>query len=152
MNYGYIGNLKKQSKIICDCLSYGQFNTAHLMIYETACAETGAGNIKDTTLQAGMGLTQFDIGSFYFIRKKSKRFRKKIKDELGVDIDKVEWGDLRYNSFLSLLFTRLFYLNIKENIPKELKDRAKYWKKYFNTYEGKGTVEHYIQMVATYYT
>lgn len=145
MNYGYINEplAKQMIKKIVSCLGGG--NNAEKLILETAKVETGLGTLKDRTRLAGMGLTQFDNKPFYDIKNRSKRFKNKIKNELGIDISMVHWEHLRYNPFLSFLFTRLFYLTIREKIPNTLKERAKYWKKYYNTYLGKGTIEHYIE-------
>lgn len=151
MYYGYTENLEKQCKLICDCLGYGSNGTAHLLIHETACTETGAGYIKDGTVFAGMGLTQFDKKPFYDIKKRGMKYRNKIKKDLNIDIYFIQWEHLRYNAFLGLLFCRLFYLLKRPSIPASLEGRAKYWKKYYNTFLGKGTKEHYIKMVATYY-
>ena len=71
--------------------------------------------------------------------------RKKIKIELGIDLDLIGWEHLRYNPLLCVLFTRLKYKKVPEEIPMSLEGRAKYWKKYYNTVAGKGTVEHYIK-------
>lgn len=144
--YGYINKklAYEMARVIVDCLGGG--DKAVRLIVETAYAETGLGRIKDRTIYAGMGLTQFDNRPFYTIKSKSKRFRRKILDELGIDLDLLQWTDLRYNPFLALLFTRLYYLSIIEEIPKNIKARAEYWKKYYNTYAGKGTVEHYLKM------
>lgn len=48
------------------------------------------------------------------------------------------------------LFTRLFYRLIPEAILETIEGRAKYWKKYYNTVLGKGTVEHYLEMNRVY--
>lgn len=150
-NYGYIGNLHLQAKLICDCLGYGKNGVADKLILETACTETGAGAIPDGTVFAGMGLTQFDRRPFQDIKTRSMKFRKKILKELGVDLLYVEWEHLRYNTFLALLFCRLHYLLKRPAIPATLKGRAKYWKKYYNTFLGKGTIGHYLKMVSKYY-
>ena len=110
-NYGYI-NLKdidEKAQKICDCIGNGKYGTAKELIIETAIAETGLGQIKNKTDNAGMGLTQFDKFPFDDIKKRNMRLRDKILKELGVDISLVEWNDLRYNDFLALLFTRLHY-------------------------------------------
>lgn len=39
---------------------------------------------------------------------------------------------------------RIFYLRIKAPIPKTIEGRAAYWKKYYNTALGKGTVQGYV--------
>lgn len=74
----------------------------------------------------------------------------KIITDLGVDISLVEWEHLRYNPYLSLIFTRLLYRLVKESIPSTIEERAKYWKKYYNTELGKGTPEHYLEMNKIY--
>ena len=152
MNYGFIDDetLLKQAKQICDCLGHGKNNTAIQMILETAVVETGLGRIEDTTVNAGMGLTQFDKLPFDDIKQRNYHLRKKIYEDLKVDIHLIDWNDLRYNSFLSLLFTRMFYLLKNEHIPKTIEERAAYWKLHYNTKLGKGTVEHYLEMNKKY--
>ncbi len=148
--YGWIENLEGQAKAICDCLGHGAHGTAAEMIIETAAAETGIGKIKDTTVGAGMGLTQFDKMPFEDIKARSMSQRDKIIDRLKIDIELVEWTDLRYNPFLALLFTRLHYRLRPEPMPKSRLERAAYWKKWYNTEAGKGTEGHYLQMCDLY--
>lgn len=147
-NYGYIDEMtiKSQIKLICDCLGNGKNNTAHLLLYETAKSETGLGSIEDKTIGAGIGICQFDKFPFNDLKKRSLTYRDKILKDLGVDISLVEWEHLRYNSFLSLLFCRLQYKPFNEEIPKDKASRAGYWKRYYNTIAGKGTIEHYLKM------
>lgn len=150
MNYGVI-NLKRiveDAQLICDCIGHGKYNTAIEMIIETAVAETGLGAIEDKTVGAGMGLTQFDDKPFQDIRNRNQKLQPKILKELGIDINLVEWDDLRYNQFLALLFTRLLYWLKGEPIPKTIEERALYWKRHYNTYapNAKGTPEHYLEM------
>lgn len=148
MNYGYIDkkHILEKAEKICDCIGHGLHGTAVEMILETAVAETGLGQITDRTVGAGMGLTQFDELPFNDIKNRNMKLRDKILKELGVDLQLIEWDDLRYNDFLSLLFTRLFYRLKGDPIPKTIEERAKYWKLHYNTKDGKGTVEHYLEM------
>lgn len=152
MNYGYmdIEDLKKQARKICEVLGMGVNQVADKMILETMIAETGGGKIEDKTVGAGMGITQFDEFPFDDLKKRSLDKRDKIYQNLGVDISLVEWDDLRYNPFLGLLFARLQYLPLKESIPVTIEERAAYWKQYYNTPKGKGTVEHYLEMNSKY--
>lgn len=150
MNYGVI-NLKRvceDAQLICECIGHGKNGTAIDMIIETAVAETGLGAIEDKTVGAGMGITQFDDKPFQDIRDRNQKLRPKILKELGIDINLVEWDDLRYNQFLALLFTRLLYWLKGEPIPLTIEERAEYWKRHYNTYapNAKGTVEHYLEM------
>lgn len=148
MNYGVI-NLKRideDAQMICDCIGHGKFGTAKEMIIETAIAETGLGQIEDKTVDAGMGITQFDKLPFDDVKNRSMKLKEKIKKELHVDISLVNWDDLRYNQFLALLFTRLLYWLKGDPIPATIEERAKYWKLHYNTVLGKGTPEHYLEM------
>ena len=45
---------------------------------------------------------------------------------------------------LACLFARLHYLRVAEAVPDDLRGQAGYWKKYYNTRLGKGTVEGYM--------
>ena len=131
---------------ICKVLGYGMNGTADELLIETAGAETNKGLTKDNgVLTAGIGLTQFDKGAFEDTKNRSEKYRQKIKNELKVDINLVEWEMLAYSPFLALLFTRLKYKLIPEEIPLNIEDRAKYWKKYYNTMLGAGTIEHYLK-------
>ena len=152
MNYGYVDDTLavQMARKICDCIGPGKYNTAVHMIIETAVAETGLGRIEDKTDGAGMGITQFDKIPFNDIRNRSIKLRPIILKELGVDISKVDWDDLRYNIFLSLLFARLLYWLKGEPIPQTIEERAAYWKLHYNTKLGKGTVEHYLMMNEKY--
>ena len=152
MNYGVI-NLKRideDAQMICECIGKGLYGTAKEMIIETAIAETGLGQIEDKTVGAGMGLTQFDEMPFNDIRNRCLKLKPQIQKDLKIDISLVEWDDLRYNQFLSLLFTRLHYWLKGDPIPATIEERAKYWKQHYNTVQGKGTVEHYLEMNRKY--
>jgi len=148
MNYGLINKLqlKEYVKEVCDCLGYGANGVADELLLETAGVETHFGKATDRTIGAGMGITQIDLMPFGDIQNRVKQSDKtKIKMELGIDLDLVGWEHLRYNPFICVLFTRLFYKKIPEEIPIDMRGRAFYWKDYYNTKLGKGTVEHYMK-------
>ena len=147
-NYGWTKNIKEQTLQIVEVLGGG--DDAYNLVLETATAETALGKITDKTLYAGMGICQFDKVPFQRVKDKSMRFRNLILRKLGVDIKLVQWEHLRYNTFLSLLFCRLYYMAVQEPIPSTIEDRAKYWKKYYNSYLGKGTPEHYLKMATNF--
>jgi len=72
-----------------------------------------------------------------------KKWYKKIKDISGIEWTKVKWEDLR-KPFYSTLAARLYLVTIPEVIPKTLKERAKYYKKYYNR-SGKGTPSKFME-------
>ena len=45
---------------------------------------------------------------------------------------------------VSAVIARLYIGLTEEPIPDTMKGRAEYWKKYYNTVDGKGTIEDYI--------
>ena len=134
-------------KVICDCLGYGANENADKLLLETAKAETLLGKAKDNTpLKAGCGLCQFDPMPFEDVKKRSLKYRDKILEEMKIDIKLVEYEWLAYNPLLSFLFCRLKYKLIPEPIPETIEGRARYWKKYYNSVLGKGTIYHYLQV------
>ena len=52
---------------------------------------------------------------------------------------------LRTNIAVQVAFCRIKYRRDKEPIPSTMEERAKYWKRVYNTEQGKGTVDHFIQ-------
>ncbi len=52
--------------------------------------------------------------------------------------------DMITNDALSICMCRVQYFRQKEAIPNTLRGYAEYWKKYYNTEKGKGTVQQFI--------
>ena len=128
-------------------LGNGKNHNADKLLLETARAETNLGFTKDLGIKTGgVGLCQFDELPFNDVKQRSLKYRELILDKLKIDISKVEWSELAYNPLLSVLFCRLKYKLIPEEIPTTLEDRAKYWKKYYNSVLGAGTIYHYLTM------
>jgi len=149
MAYGLLGGKLRIRDIawsVCDCLGNGANNTALDLIKETIGAETNHGEYKDNTLYAGMGIAQLDKIGFDDVKARTRdKHKNSILAYYDIDINLVQWEELRYNPLLSLLFVRLKYKLVPEEIPTTLEGRAEYWKKYYNTSAGKGTVEHYVK-------
>lgn len=61
---------------------------------------------------------------------------------------------LIYDFKYATIVARLKYLTINEPFPEEysLSDLAKYWKKYYNTSKGKGTVAQFLDSYHAYVT
>lgn len=55
--------------------------------------------------------------------------------------------NLKMNPVYACAAARLHYLRQPSHIPIDIWGQAKYWKKYWNTFEGKGTVEQYLERV-----
>lgn len=50
----------------------------------------------------------------------------------------------------AIMMARIRYLMVPAPIPKNVEGQAEYWKTYYNTEEGAGTVEKYIKSWKTY--
>ena len=72
----------------------------------------------------------------------------RIERVFGIYWITVTWEDLE-KPFYSALAARLFLSNIEEAIPSssEIEEQAEYWNTYYNTDDGKGTVQDFIDRV-----
>lgn len=127
----------------------GGYNATRALI-EFAAVETNSGEYPDAHPdKLGVGLTQFDQIGFDDVQQRTRpKNKQRLKDMLGYDLDSLQLADLAYDPLLSLAMTRLKLMLIPEEIPDSVEGRAKYWKKYYNTELGKGTVEKYIEKVS----
>jgi len=52
---------------------------------------------------------------------------------------------IRDDDRFACLMARVHYLRVSEAVPDDLRGQAGYWKRYYNTRLGKGTVEGYME-------
>ena len=57
---------------------------------------------------------------------------------------------LTTNLAAQIVMCRLHYRRVPKPLPKSLIDQANYYKKYYNTYKGKATPEHFMEIVTKY--
>mgnify|MGYP000055945115 CR=1 FL=1 len=145
MNYYGYGSPEQVKEVIEHVCS--KFHTAKrraMTIAAFAAVETQFGTYPDSCVEYGTSILQYDPIRFEDIKA---RTRKKNKDlvlrEFGVDIDLVDLCCLRYNILLAVIFAILALLLIKEALPYTMEGIYAYWKKYWNSKEGKGTLEHF---------
>ena len=119
------------------------------LVLETIATESSMGTLKvKPRYNFGVGLTQFDLPGFNDTKARTSKEKKDlIIKEFNIDINQVELRDLAYSPLLSIIFCRLFYQLRPGVIPSTVEERGKYWKKWYNTELGKGTVEHYLKQV-----
>ena len=144
-----IQEAKDLTREVVDGLGGGE--PVYCQVLEIACAETHCGTYPDKHPKKwGVGLCQFDKIALQDIQLEGEqRHFELVKKLWGYDIQKVELEDLADDARLSLICCRLKLKRIAEAIPDNLLDRAHYWKKYYNTEAGAGTVEHYLGSVKT---
>lgn len=120
--------------------------TRELMI-GTIAQETRLGTYKDLTpYKHGAGLCQIDPGiPFDDIKQRAGKWRKIVKKEFGIDLNEVTHRELELSPLLSIVMARVKYKLISTAIPETLKGQASYYKKWYNSMEGKATEEEYIR-------
>lgn len=144
-NYGMISKDALDNDIIRVVDVLGGGKNAALLLAETAAAETDYGDAIDLTQNSGFGVFQFDqIAITDTISRTSAARKDLVYSAFGVDINLVNSAALKYSPLKSAIFARLFYLLRPGAIPDTMQERAAYWKKYYNTALGKGTMQHYI--------
>lgn len=154
MTYYYGVKSLKQIKNLAAkvCVVLGGGADVKKMLIETTCPETHTGTYPDAHPDTkGVGLCQHDQINIDDLKLNGEaRHFKKIKREFGYDIPSIKLADLAEDPLLSLICCRLSYKRIPARIPSTLTERAVYWKRYYNTVAGKGTVEHYLEAVEKY--
>jgi len=119
------------------------------MLMETCGAETQLGTFPDRHPEKlGVGAFQFDQIALDDLQKETdQRHKDKVLALWDYDLDAVELKDLAFDVKLAAICCRLKYMRIPDAIPTNYMDRASYWKRFYNTEAGKGTVEHYLEAV-----
>lgn len=146
-------NLYLLAAHVCETLSPLTAELALPLVLETAAQETQLGNFPDRTpTSAGVGLGQIDPIAFIDIQNRTPKKRKTlIRETWGIDINILQHRDLAYSPLLSFIFIRLFYALIQDPLPRTLPERAAYWKRYYNTRLGDGTISQYVQTAAHFF-
>ncbi len=135
---------------VCDVLGHGFNRTASHLLLETMAVETRLGQFRDPTPNgAGRGICQFDPIAFRDVQDRASASDiLAIDAEFGINIKFLTHAQLDYSPVVSVIFCRLFYKLVKAPIPPSMSGRAEYWKRYYNTVRGKGTVEDYAKAAA----
>ena len=65
--------------------------------------------------------------------------------------DEAQWRYiLTTNIAAQIVLCRLHYRRVPKPLPRTLDEQSRYWKDYFNTAKGKGTPEHFMEIVSKY--
>lgn len=147
MHYGLesVGQLKTIAAKVTSVFGGGHVATTALL--EICATETHMGQLPDRHPERlGVGVTQFDqIGLDDLQARVRGKDRARLKEFFGYDLGTIVLADLAYDPVLALCCARLKYKLIADPIPVTIEGRAKYWKKWYNSAAGKGTVESYLE-------
>ena len=122
------------------------------LVWQESKNGTAAGTYElDSKGEGSYGVAQVDRSGFDQIQGKitdpeSRYFKvaETLKEVAGLDLSTVKYEDLN-DDLLSVIYGRLYLAQITNDpIPDTVEGRAEYWKKYYNTSAGKGTVKGYL--------
>ena len=94
-----------------------------------------------------LGICQIEPNTFNDCVQNYINFRPELKKKvLEVSgVDSFNSNDLYLNDRLSICICRVKYMRNSEPIPNTIEGYAQYWKKYYNTIQGKGRPEEFIK-------
>ena len=138
-------------KIIKQTLEYIDMDSeaAREMIYKTGKAESGYKTLKQYGDGPALGFFQMEPATCKDILENYVKYRPKYKellDSLGFQEDKMEYC-LMSNIGFQVAMCRLHYRRVPSALPEsnDIEGQAKYWKNFYNSHLGKGTLEHFIK-------
>jgi hypothetical protein len=121
------------------------------LLLGTSCSESQLTYVKQFNGGCALGLYQMEPATYNDIcnwleKHKGTDFKNKviycIYEEMYRDLP--DATQLVYNLRLQTIFARLHYWRVSDPIPKATPLQAQYWKTFYNTALGRGTVQHYI--------
>ncbi len=122
---------------------------AQEMIFRTGMAETGYKAIEQYGGGPAVGFFQVEPATINDTMENYVAYRSEIKENLaGLGYKKNDSTIIvTGNIFLQIAFCRLKYRRDRHSLPKcgDLEAQAKYWKRVYNSYKGKGTIEHFME-------
>ena len=122
---------------------------ARNLIYRTGKAESGYKTLQQYGGGPALGFFQMEPNTALDIWNNYVMYRPKYRDKLyslGFDDGTLEFC-LLSNIGLQAAFCRLHYRRVPSALPAadNLEGQARYWKKYYNSDLGKGTIKHFME-------
>lgn len=131
------------------------------LILGTACVESDCAHYIEQINGPALGIFQMEVATHDDIWHNYINHRQKIKvfmrGEIGETLLPVKSDSLRWNLSYAIMMTRLHYRRVSEPIPVLFNEPfeqgdyddgllmlANYWKAYYNTHKGKGSIEDFI--------
>ena len=122
---------------------------ARSLIYKTGKVESGYRTLQQYGGGPALGFFQMEPNTAIDIWDNYVMYRPKYSEKLyalGFDDGALKFC-LLSNIGLQAALCRLHYRRVPSALPKadNLKAQAKYWKKFYNTEAGKGTIKHFME-------
>lgn len=119
---------------------------ACLLVVGTAIQESRLHYLKQIPSGIAKGVCQMEEATHDDIWDNFLKYKPEIKEKvLGLTNQSMDLVDqLKGNLYYAVAMCRIHYYRVSEALPNDLAGMARYWKKYYNTPLGKGTVEEFI--------
>tara|TARA_E500000331_G_C17238731_1_gene706060 strand:- start:1496 stop:1951 length:456 start_codon:yes stop_codon:yes gene_type:complete len=120
---------------------------AEALIYETGNAETGYRNLVQMGGGPAVSFFQLEPATIQDIFNNYVEYRQPLVEvliEFGLDPANLEFC-VKTNIAIAICMCRFHYRRVPSEIPKTKEQRAIYWKEYYNTNLGKGTIDHFLK-------
>ena len=119
---------------------------ACLLVVGTAIQENRLHYLKQIPSGIAKGICQMEEATHDDIWDNFLKYKPEIKEKLmGLTNQSMDLVDqLKGNLYYAVAMCRIHYYRVSEPLPNDLAGMARYWKKYYNTELGKGTVEEFI--------
>ena len=119
---------------------------ACLLVVGTAIQESRLHYLKQIPSGIAKGICQMEEATHDDIWDNFLKYKPEIKERLlGLTNQSMDLVDqLKGNLYYAVAMCRIHYYRVSEALPNDLEGMARYWKKYYNTELGKGTVEEFI--------
>lgn len=118
------------------------------LLLGTAIAESGLRALKQRGGPA-LGLWQMEPATHDDIVHNYLDYRGELRNKVLFATASIGFNSdyLVFNLRYACAFARIHYMRVPEPLPREndIEGQARYWKKYYNTEAGKGTVKHYLK-------
>ena len=130
--------------------------TAKVFLNEIAKVESEYGNAPNTFGKPdSKGHFQIDEVAFNEVQRRLegekegqtlRDYNEKFMEDNGLDLRNVSYDELDGRG-LNAVFARLYLMRFTDELPTTLEARANYWKNNYNTKEGAGSVNRYIEVI-----
>lgn len=124
-------------------------NNAVLLLMGTAAQESKMGEyLKQLGNGPARGIFQMEKATERDIWLNYLRYKPELRAKVSVVVRKTEpWktDEIMWNLRYAAAMCRIHYLRKRGAIPNNKEGFANYWKKHYNTFKGRGTVEEFIE-------
>lgn len=121
--------------------------SARELLLGTALQESGLKYLKQLNNGPALGLFQMEPATHDDIWKNFMRYQGELTSRMNT-ISRLQIPEVMITHLLyAAAMCRIHYYRVKEALPAagDLEGQAKYWKKYYNTTQGAGTVDEYTR-------